>query len=204
MIQGIDLSHFEPALNWKAAKSSGVEWSYTKASDGREFLDWSREMHTSGARAAGVINGCYHFFRANIDAATQSSLFLGAVKGMHLDLPYILDWEEESVQGQSHSTQISRAMTILQVMENSSKRIPMIYMGLGLAKELNLPEVFAKYPLIVAKYSSILCPPPVPWKSMCAWQYTDSAHVPGVAQGHTVDSNWFLGSMEELKALATP
>lgn len=203
MIQGIDVSHFEPPIDWVKAKSVGIEWCYAKASQGISFVDETCGAHTGAARAAGVLTAAYHFFMANLDGAVQAGLFLSAVKGMTFDLPFILDWEQGSVQGQSPQAQINEAMKILDQMETASGKIPWIYMGASLAENLKLPPIFARYPLIIARYDRDMGPVPPPWSSITAWQYTDSASLLGVSEGHTVDSNWFLGSQADLQAFCT-
>ena len=136
---------------------------------------------------------------ANVDGNAQASLFLNSIKGARLNMPHILDWEDGSVQGQPISVQVTRALTILQVMENASGVMPWIYMGLDLAQQLQLPSVFAKYPIILASYNPNLGDIPIPWLKATAWQYTDSAEIDGVSPGHTVDANWFLGSIGQLQ-----
>ena len=204
MITGIDVSHFEPAIDWKQAKTkSDVQWMYTKASQGSDFVDWSLTMHTSAARTAGVLTQAYHFFMANVDPQAQLKNFLGAVHGVKLDLGHMLDWEAGSVQGQSPNKQIACAQVILDGMEKATGKTPWLYMGLSLAQELSLPNSFNRYPLIVAAYGRTLgqVKAPIPWIRLAGWQWTDSGKIAGVAAGHSVDCNYFFGTIDDLKAL---
>ena len=204
MLTGIDLSHFEPAVDWQQAKAkSNVSFMYSKASQGADFVDWSLTMHTNGARTAGVLTQAYHFYMANVDAQSQIDNFLGAVKGIKLDLGYMLDWENGSIQGMSANDQIRGAQTILEAMFHASGKVPWLYMGAALAASLSLPNSFNRYPLIVARYGAALkdIHAPKPWIKLAGWQYTDSGKVAGVAPGHTVDMNYFFGTIDELKAM---
>lgn len=212
MILCVDTSHFDPPANWQELKNNGVVCMYTKATQGGEFVDWTLPSQASGARAVGILNGAYHFFMANVSDKIQTANFFKTIDGMKFDLPFILDWENGSVQGQTADVQIARAELILDAMEIAMKAdptrttpamtTPWIYMGLDLALELKLPARFARYPLIVADYSMTPAELPViaPWGKPIMQQFTDSDHLMGVSPGHTIDANWFLGSMLDLRA----
>ena len=199
---GIDVSHYEPALDWSKAKLGGVEWMYTKATEGAAHVDSSLHMHVGSAKGAGVLTGAYHFFHANIDGAVQAHLYLKTVAGMNLELPHCLDWESSSSDGQSSAKQQLEAKKWLDIVEAATGKVPMIYGGLSHLKDLKLGPEFARYPLWLAHYGVSSTLVPAPWKEYTAWQFTDAGSVPGLASGHHVDTNWFNGSIEELRNFA--
>lgn len=200
-VLGIDVSHHEPAVDWPKAKAAGVLWMYTKASEGAHFIDPSIKEHVTSASKAGVYTGAYHFYRADIDGTKQANLFLDVVKNIKVDLPYILDWESASPMGESREVQIAGAQHFLDTVEKASGKIPMIYGGEAFIRDLRLPSSFNRYPLIVAHYGTpiekVKCPPP--WSKMWGWQYAEDAKIAGMAAGHSVDANLFLGTLDELK-----
>lgn len=201
---GIDLSHYEPRLvSWTDAKMYGVDWMYTKATEGTGSVDAMLKTHVSDAKAAGVLTTGYHFFRASQSAEAQASHYLQAVAGMNFELPHILDWELDD--GESKNVNKQKALVWLDLVEKASGRVPIIYMGESFAVEMGLGPEFAKYPIITAHYgtteSRLKVPPP--FKKLFAWQYSESeTQIPGLAMGHGVDANWFFGSVDDLKAFA--
>jgi lysozyme len=200
---GVDVSHYEPALDWAKAKSGGVLWMYTKASEGTGHLDVMLHKHCDSARAAGVLNGAYHFFHASMDAAAQAAFYLKCVDGMKLDLPHCLDWESSSADGVAPAIQKAKAKTWLDAVERATGKIPVIYGGEAFLRELNLGEEFVRYPLWLAHYGTTESHLriPKPWSKYSMWQWTDAGIVPGLASGHHVDCNWFQGTIEDLKKL---
>jgi lysozyme len=203
-ILGIDVSHYEPALDWKMASGPGqVKWMYTKATEGTGHVDSSLGKHVGGAKASGVLCGAYHFFHASMDAKVQADLYLKTVSGLSLELPHCLDWESSSADGVASAIQKMKAHTWLDIVERASGKTPVIYGGESFLRELSLDASFAKYPLWLAHYGvpESRLKIPAPWKKYTMWQFTDAGSVPGLAPGHHVDSNYFQGSLEELQAL---
>jgi len=201
---GIDVSHYEPRLNWSMAHDNGrVMWMYTKATEGISHVDALLDEHIGDAKAAGVIVGAYHFFRCSLDAKAQAEHFLKTVAHMPLDLPHCLDWESSSADGIAPSIQKMKAKIWLDAVEKASGKVPVIYGGESHLRSLALGPEFARYPLWLAHYgvaeSSLKIPQPWRWYTM--WQFTDAGSVPGLAANHHVDSNYFAGSIEDLKVL---
>lgn len=202
-ILGIDVSHFEPALDWNKAKSGGVKFMYTKATEGVAHLDSMLKAHISSARSAGVLAGAYHFFHASMDAKAQASFYLKSIEGMIFDLPHCLDWESGSADGVASAVQKMKARTWLDIVEKATGKVPVIYGGESFLRELVLDSNFARYPLWLAHYgvSEDKIHIPKPWSKYTIWQWTDAGVVPGLAGGRHVDCNYFQGSLIELQSL---
>ncbi|CAK0739625.1 lysozyme [Azospirillaceae bacterium] len=98
-VLGIDVSHYEPPLDWKKAFGGGVRWMYTKASEGLSHKDILLHKHCDDAKAAGVYTGAYHFFHASQPGEPQAEHYLKTVEGMKFDLPHCLDWESRALTG---------------------------------------------------------------------------------------------------------
>lgn len=189
-VRGIDVSHYEPRLDWVKARASGVVKMYTKATEGTGHLDRLLRVHVADAQKAGVLCGAYHFFHHDMDGRVQAELFLEAIKGMSLELAPCLDWETVSGDGRNE------ALRWLNLVENVVGKVPVIYGGYFHFKELKLEHGFSKYPLWMAHYgiSEKQLKVPAPWTSLCGWQYTDHEGPPivqGLSPGHSVDANWF-------------
>src|SRR5438552_17208341 len=93
-ILGIDVSHFQKAINWPAVAKAGVTYCFIKASEGATLADSFFKINWSGAQAAGILRGAYHFFRPLADASAQAELFANTVGDLSPgDLPPVLDLE---------------------------------------------------------------------------------------------------------------
>jgi lysozyme len=78
----IDVSHWDPNVDWKILKSNGVISAIVKATDGPGGLDDMFHTHCNGAKADGLVLGAYHFFRPWIDKASiekQHQFFLDKI-----------------------------------------------------------------------------------------------------------------------------
>lgn len=62
-IDGIDVSHHQGNINWTSVKNSGIDFAFTKATEGVNYVDPEYHDNMQGATAAGVLIGPYHFCR---------------------------------------------------------------------------------------------------------------------------------------------
>jgi GH25 family lysozyme M1 (1,4-beta-N-acetylmuramidase) len=80
----IDVSHWDPSVDWKILKSHNVLSAIIKAADGYNGIDNMFQTHCNGAKAEGMALGAYHFFRPWIDQASiekQAQFFLDNIAG---------------------------------------------------------------------------------------------------------------------------
>jgi GH25 family lysozyme M1 (1,4-beta-N-acetylmuramidase) len=116
--QGIDVSGFQPNIDWNAVKANGVEFAYIKATEGTSKHELSElsfgpldrmslafPAYTSpefskqytGATNVGLIRGGYHFAQPSAGSgADQANFFLANGGGWSSDgrtLPGALDLE---------------------------------------------------------------------------------------------------------------
>ncbi|KAH9066217.1 glycoside hydrolase family 25 protein [Lactarius vividus] len=95
--EGIDVSHWQGALNWNTIKSQGVTFAYIKATEGTTFIDPNFSSNYVGATNAGLIRGAYHFAHPDSSSgATQANYFLahgGGWSGDGITLPGAIDLE---------------------------------------------------------------------------------------------------------------
>lgn len=91
-LQGIDVSHWQGQPNWKNVKRRyGIAFALIKATQGTGFIDPEFERNWSGAAAAGLARGAYHF-GVGTPGAAQAKHFLDVVKPKEGDL-LVLDLE---------------------------------------------------------------------------------------------------------------
>ncbi|KAK7680196.1 hypothetical protein QCA50_016705 [Cerrena zonata] len=94
---GIDVSHFQGAVNFEAAKANGISFAYIKATEGTTFIDPEFNTNYVAAANAGLIRGAYHFAHPDVSSgAAQANFFLAHGGGWSSDgitLPGTLDIE---------------------------------------------------------------------------------------------------------------
>ena len=94
MLPGIDVSHFQRAVDWTAVAASEIRFCFIKATEGAANVDPRFIQNWRGAGAAGLLRGAYHFFHPTVPAATQAESFIRTVVRLEPgDLPPVLDLE---------------------------------------------------------------------------------------------------------------
>jgi lysozyme len=91
MLPGIDVSHFDPDLDYARAHAEGAAFIVHKASEGTS-TDPAYARRAPAIRASGAVPGAYHFPRSSPSAAAQVDHFLGVI-GDPAGLLIQLDWE---------------------------------------------------------------------------------------------------------------
>ena len=196
---GCDVSAFQQNIDWNEVKAGGYLFAFIKASEGVSVVDQYFQANWVNAKAAGVLRGAYHFFRASVDGVKQAEMFLSLMPRDY-DLPPVLDLEV--TDGQDAQTVIDGALAWLDAVEASIGRKPIIYTGLGFEEKIGNPPQLAAYPLWCAQYDGQASPSIVPpWNSWQFWQWTDGDYIPNTIPGiGPCDSDWFNGSLAELQA----
>lgn len=210
-VPGIDVSYWNAGIDWPKVRAAGQRYVFAKATEGDYYADPTFDDHWRGARAAGLLRGAYHFFRANVDPKKQANRFIDYVKSMSDDgeLPPVLDLETND--GQTKEKVISRAKTWLDLVETAFNRKPILYSGQYFLQDYfseagGGPPSWAKdYPLWLAQYPSQYNPGMQPflprgWFKWTFWQYSEKGRVNGI--NANVDLNLFNGSLEELYTFA--
>lgn len=194
-LPGIDVSHWQGAIDWDAVAGDGVEFAFIKATEGGDYTDPRFAANWAGARQAGVLRGAYHFFRPQTDAMAQAAHFLRTVQLEPGDLPPVLD--VEVTDGRSLDAVAAGVRTWLQEVERATGRRPIIYTRASFWTA-QMGGGFGGYPLWVAHYGVAAPNIPSGWSAWTFWQHSDAGRVDGIAGG--VDLNWFNGGRAELDA----
>jgi lysozyme len=202
MVNGIDVSDFQPNVSWPTVHQAGYSFAYTKATEGAGWTAQTFGGNWSGIKAAGMLRGAYHMFHFDEDPVAQANHFLDVVNPQPGDLPPALDLE---LAVPPDVAPIPAIAQWLHVVEASAKVRCVLYMGYYFWQGALLATTgFAGHPLWLAQYSSGPAPSlaPAAWKSWSFWQYTDSQPVPGT--GGAVDADKFNGDLDALEAMCTP
>src|SRR5437773_6395652 len=87
---GIDVSGYQPTVNWTNVKNAGYTFAWTKATEGFTFNDSSYSNHISTAAAANFLIAPYHYARPdNNSAANEVSHFL-SIAGNEISAGHLL------------------------------------------------------------------------------------------------------------------
>lgn len=194
---GIDVSHFQGAINWDMVVRTSVEFAYMKATGGSGFEDPRFQENWHGSRQAGLLRGPYHFFYANESPEQQVEYFLSIVGQLRSDdLPPMLDVEIPSDSSKDRIQQAS--LKWLMLVEQKTGRLPIIYSDYSFANQYFDDPVFSKYPLWIAEYGKSSPDVPPVWreKGWRIWQHSQTGKVNGISGD--VDLDTFNGSPQDL------
>jgi GH25 family lysozyme M1 (1,4-beta-N-acetylmuramidase) len=205
-LEGIDVSHWQNTINWSLVAGAGKRFAIIKATDGQVqpdgslFIDPRYATNHSGAKAAGLWTGAYHYARpgANAnDAILEADHFASHINLGSGDLNPALDLEESG--GLSIPALQAWVTTFLGRVTARIGARPMIYTS---------PAFWKKYmgdsrALADAGYTTLwvahwgVASPTVPaenWggRGWTFWQYTSDGTVPGIST--RVDLDRFNGT----------
>jgi lysozyme len=99
--KGVDVSHYQGAIDWTQVATASYSFAFAKATEGSTLIDPTYPINRTGAKSLGLRTGAYHFARpagttdpARIaNAITQADFFLSVAQPQPGDLPPALDLE---------------------------------------------------------------------------------------------------------------
>ncbi len=186
-IRGIDVSDYQPNVDWQAVARSGIAFAMIKATEGDSFVCEVFPRYWEQTKTNGLIRGAYHFFKPASDPIKQAYHFLKTVKLQDGDLPPVLDIE--TMGGLDATALCDRAAQWIDIIEKEIGFRPIIYTYPGFWQKLNTTR-FSDYPLWIAHYTTAEQPmTPGGWKTWVFWQFTDQGQVEGISGG--IDVNLF-------------
>ena len=189
---GLDLNHWRPNLDLKAAKQQGIRFIITKATGGDDFEDDWYEHYRDESKAKGLPFGAYHYWRANADPHVQAKWFFDHIGDDNiitvndLDLLPVLDVEKYNNQGKLPQAVAAQHIhdTLLEI-ERLFGRQAMIYTNRDSWTVLtaNSP-IIAAFTLWVASWTTLANPVlPIGASEWVFWQYTNNYRVEGYSRG---------------------
>jgi GH25 family lysozyme M1 (1,4-beta-N-acetylmuramidase) len=215
--QGIDVSNFQPNVNWASMKTAGIKFTFTKATEGVDFVDASFHNHMVGAIAAGMPIGPYHFARLNsgetipTDAIDEANDFVDAIQQYYntpaMVLRPVIDYEQIPNDPVSPSVKAYVSKWLRDFSGVVQQRLgvaPIIYTCCALNTSTYLEPDIAQYPLWIAKQNGTntfdpSSPPTAAnkgiWSDYTFWQWSGTGSVGGISP---IDRDVFKGTMEEL------
>jgi lysozyme len=193
----LDVSSYQgTGIDWKRVKHAGFAGVFVKATEGAGYVNPSFRAQASGARAAGLRVGFYHFARPDTPhgAPFEAAQFAAATARhrTRADLRPVLDFERWAanlpfaVPGPDFTAQglVGWARQWMQEVKSRTGDGPMFYSGLAFIERL-APTKPIGYGLWLAAYGSNDGTEhpyrvPKPWKRAVLHQFTSQGRVPGV------------------------
>ena len=200
-IHGIDISHYQGAIDWELLRDQGtiddcpIRFVMIKATEGSTKVDDRFEENFSMAREYGFTRGAYHYYSTQSTAGAQAAHFIKTVKLERGDLPPVLDVEQKP---RSQSVQDFQADVLewLRRVENYYGVKPILYTYYKFKMDYLNDSVFNQYPYWIAHYYVDTLEYQGDWKF---WQHTDAGSLPGIKG--PVDFNIYNGSFYDLRQL---
>jgi lysozyme len=220
-VKGIDVSIYDPVVNWAKVRAQGYRFVYVRASYGVEnkqtLMDAMFPSHWAGAKNAGMLRGAYHYLRAAQDGAKQAAEFLKIVKPEKGDLPPALDLEQYFNESATRNQFMDNAEAFLSKVKLETGITPMVYSRASFLKEKVCqangvaPTWASKYLVWDAHwtyaYENVQPLQAAGWPAYTFWQYSgEKEHLDGITNQYgtpiAVDLDVFKGTLEDLQKLA--
>jgi|GEM_PF-495997 len=207
-IQGLDVSGWQASVNWATQYNLGARFAYVKATEGINFTSSAFSSQYSGAAAAGLIRGAYHFaLPSQSSAVSQADFFVNNGGGWSADgktMPPLLDIEYNpysnlgnTCYNMSASTMVAWIRDFSNQVQFRTGRLPMIYTTTDWwTRCTGNSGAFSNQALHIAAYSTVVGTLPKSWSDYSVWQYSSSGPFAG-------DSNAWNGTLDRLKVFAT-
>jgi len=202
-VKGVDVSHYQGEIDWKALSKSGVHFAYIKATEGANMRDRRFADNWRLSREAGVRRGAYHFFSLCKSGAEQAANFIAALSGDLGSLPHAIDAEhmEPCRNGTGVADPLAEIVAYLDAVERNFGKRPLIYTTREFY-EAHFRDGWAPERLRKERFwlrNLHRAPDYGPWM---VWQYHNRGRRDGI--GGPVDLNAFNGSAKEFEKFARP
>ncbi|MFF9087581.1 lysozyme [Streptomyces sp. NPDC014991] len=204
--EGVDVSSYQGAVDWKTLWGAGTTWAYTKATEGTSYTNPYFSKQYTGAYDTGLIRGAYHFATPDTaGGAAQADYFVQHGGGWSKDaktLPGALDIEwnpyGDDCFGKSKSGMVSWIRDFLNRYKSRTGRDAVIYTATSWWTQCTggYAGFGATNPLWIARYASTVGPLPAGWKAHTMWQYTSTGKTVG-------DHDRFNGPKDAVRDFAT-
>jgi lysozyme len=130
-IKGIDISHWQGAVDFKKVAASGVKFVMVKATQGTAFIDERFASNVQNAHNCGLLVGVYHYFTApNVDMACREAAHCLSVIAPYrqcITLWAACDVEETKVFGGLSKQQVTAAVRAFNAAIQAGGYCPMVY-----------------------------------------------------------------------------
>lgn len=191
-VAGIDVSKHNGDIDFVQVAADNYQFAFIKASEGKTYKDDAFDRNYRKAHEAGLKVGAYHFFRKNRTGREQADNLLGVIGGKTLDLPVVIDLEDDWGNGATvdRKTAVKRVMEMIECLKSRGYEV-MIYTNLD-GYEKYYKDMLGDCDLWLCSFTS---PDLMSHMSHRFQQYSHEGSVAGV--DGDVDLNVFLGNKSQ-------
>ncbi len=200
-VRGIDVSHWQGAIDWGSVAGAGIRFAFIRVSDGTGTMDDQFHRNWPEARRVGILRGVYQYFRPNQDPIAQADLLVREMGALETDdLPPVIDVEATGSRSPSEVAAAVRAW--VDHVAAATGRRPIVYTGRYFWQDSVGNAEMPDTPLWVANWG-VSCPDlPAAWSGWRFWQESSTGSVAGISGN--VDMDRFNGNMDALHAFGAP
>jgi GH25 family lysozyme M1 (1,4-beta-N-acetylmuramidase) len=200
MLTGVDVSHHQGEIAWPQVRAAGYDFMLCKVTQGLGFEDARWRANRDGARAAGLVPGCYHFLER--DSGGRQARRFAALVGDPAGHLVALDAE---TPGARPDPTYADVLDFADEWRTVSGGHPLLlYTGrwwwVGHLGDPPAPASVAG--LWNSQYNDAPFAAYGGWQAETIRQHTSAATVPGVAG--SCDANRFAGTPADLLTLTGP
>ncbi len=196
---GIDVSGWQPTVDWKGWWAKGKRFTYIKATEGTSYRSKVFSSQYTQSFRNGYIRGAYHYANpAGKSGWRQADYFIANGGGWSADgktLPGMLDLEagKKMCYGRSPAQILSWISSFRNRYRERTGRHVVIYTNASWWRACTGNTTrFYKSPLFIARWNTTPGTLPGGWKTWTLWQYTDSP----------LDQDMFNGNAATLRKFA--
>ena len=214
-VLGTDISHHKDnattlqRIDFERMAAAGAKFSIFKATQGEFFVDG---VFKADYNRGLTPRGGFHYLDWSCKGYKQAGNFLRNIENVKLNFPPVIDfeclttgyWRPDSPWISALPTRAEANAELwswLSIVENQTKRIPMIYTRDSYWKEFGSTDPkWKRFPLWIASYRTDAPVIPAPWTDCVLWQFTDrgNGHDFGV-EALAIDLDVFRGTESELR-----
>lgn len=207
-VQGMDVSAWQPTVNWAADYSNGARFAYIKATEGVSYRSSTFSSQYSGSYNAGMIRGAYVYAQPSKASGVDTANYFVANGGRWSPdgrtLPPLLDIEYGSAAqgacyGMSASAMVNWISSFTNRMHTLTGVWPAIYTTTNWWSTCTGNSArFGQHPYFVARYTTTSSSPGTlgaSWGNWTMWQWASSGTFAG-------DQDVFNGNIAQLQAYA--
>ena len=155
-LNGIDVSHYQGNINWKAVKEYGIEFAFIKCLQGKSKVDECFHTNIRNAIENDIPVGVYVYSKAKTidDAVAEAKRVIKECSQYKLTYPVVFDFESKHFEDMSLAMRGKIIDAFCQTILSDGKYIPMLYSSRYWLMHMIPAEVVKKYDIWLAEYTT--------------------------------------------------
>lgn len=155
-LSGIDVSHYQGDINWKAVKEYGIDFAFIKCLQGKSRVDECFHTNMRNAIENDIPVGVYVYSKAKTidDAVAEAKRVIKECSQYKLTYPVVFDFESKHFEDMSLAMRGKIIDAFCRTILSDGKYIPMLYSSRYWLMHMIPAEVVKKYDIWLAEYTT--------------------------------------------------